>query len=214
MNSTINNNSNMSPDLPLNLQSIFIGIMLSDGSLYKSSPNANTRFEMSFGEKYKDFAYHIGDLFKDYMNNPIKPLTIKGIKKDYINYRLKTKSLPLFNLYYDMFYKLDIEKNKHIKIVPTNITKFMNPEVLAYLIQGDGNFDKGRKRVRIYTNSYKKSEVENLALAIKTKLNIKVSVLYDRKDQWILTIGANNLELLRNIIYPHLHSSMLYRVGL
>ena len=72
--------------------------------------------------------------------------------------------------------------------------------MLAYLIQGDGNFDKGRNRVRIYTNSYQKSEVENLALAIKTKLNIYAAPLLDRKDQWILTIGAKNLELLRNIV--------------
>jgi hypothetical protein len=61
----------------------------------------------------------------------------------------------------------------------------MDPIVLAYLIQGDGNYDKGRNRVRIYTNSYTKSEVENLALAINIKLNIYAAVLHDRKDQWI-----------------------------
>jgi len=37
--------------LPLELHSILIGIMLSDGGLYKSSPTANVRFEMSLGEK-------------------------------------------------------------------------------------------------------------------------------------------------------------------
>ena len=46
--------------LPEELNSILIGIMLSDGGLYRSSPTANTRFEMSFGEKYKEFAFHIG----------------------------------------------------------------------------------------------------------------------------------------------------------
>ncbi len=153
MNNNLNNNTHISTTathLPLNLQPIFIGLMLSDGSLYKSSPSANPRFEMSFGEKYKDLANHIGDLFKEYIKNPVKPLIIKGIKKDYTNYRLKTKSLPLFNLYYDMFYKFDTEKNKYIKIVPTNITELMKcgaAEILAFLIQGDGNFDNGRKRV-------------------------------------------------------------------
>ena len=44
----------------------------------------------------------------------------------------------------------------------------MEPIVLAYLITGDGNFDKSRNRVRIYTNSFNKSEVENLTLAINT----------------------------------------------
>jgi hypothetical protein len=52
----------------------------------------------------------------------------------------------------------------------------MDPIVLAYLIMGDGNFDKSRNRVRIYTNSYTKKEVENLALAINNKLSIYAGV--------------------------------------
>ena len=53
-----------------------------------------------------------------------------------------------------MFYKLDNNSGKFKKIVPENIHDLMNPIVLAYLIMGDGNFDKGRNRVRIYTNSF------------------------------------------------------------
>lgn len=187
------------------LNSILIGIMLSDGGLYRSSPTANVRFEMSFGEKYESLAFHIGELFKDYMSNPIKSIEIKGKNRVYINYRLKTKTLPVFNSYYDMFYKFNPLTNKYVKIVPENIIDLMDPIVLAYLIQGDGNFDQSRNRVRIYTNSYKKQEVENLALAINTKLNIYTALLLDRKDQWILTIGAKNLELLRKIVISHFH---------
>ena len=206
--------NNNTSSLSLQLNSTLIGIMLSDGSLYKSSPKSNVRFEMSFGEKYRELAFHIGDLFKDYMSNPVKSLEVKGVNKSYINYRLKTKTLSIFNPYHDMFYKLNPDTNKYTKIVPENIIELMDPIVLAYLIQGDGNFDKGRNRVRIYTNSYKKSEVENLALAINTKLNIYTAPLLDRKDQWILTIGAKNLDLLRSLVQPHFHSSMLYRIGL
>jgi LAGLIDADG DNA endonuclease family len=89
----------------------------------------------------------------------------------------------------------------------------MNPIVLAYLIMSDGNFDKTRNRIRIYTNSYSKTEVERLALSIKSKLNIYVGVLHDRKDQWILTIGAKELDNLRTIVEPHFEPSMLYRLG-
>ena len=210
---SLNNNNNISV-LPDELNSILIGTLLSDGGLYRSSPTANVRFEMSFGEKYKSLAFHIGELFKDYMSNPVKPIEIKGKNKVYINYRLKTNTLPVFNSYYEMFYKFNHLTNKYVKIVPDNILDLMDPIVLAYLIQGDGNFDKSRNRVRIYTNSYQKLEVENLALAIKTKLNIYTAPLHDRKDQWILTIGANNLDLLRKIVIPYFHLTMLYRLGL
>ena len=210
---SLNNNNNISV-LPDELNSILIGTLLSDGGLYRSSPTANVRFEMSLGENSKEFAFHMADLLKEFMNNPVKYIEIKGVNKVYTNYRLKTKTLPVFNQYYKMFYEFNLEKNKFVKIVPDNIVDLMNPIVLAYLIQGDGNFDKGRNRVRIYTNSFNKLEVENLAEAIKTRLNIYTGVLHDRKDQWILTIGANNLELLRKTVRPHFHSSMLYRLGL
>ena len=214
MNNNNNTMNNINTNLPLELNSILIGIMLSDGGLYRSSPTANVRFEMSFGEKYKSLAFHIGDLFKDYMSNPVKSIEVKGKNKVYINYRLKTKTLPVFNSYFEMFYKLDPLTNKYVKIVPTNINDLMDPIVLAYLIQGDGNFDQSRNRVRIYTNSYQKQEVENLALAIQTKLNIYTAILHDRKDQWILSIGAKNLDLLRKIVIPYFHLTMLYRLGL
>ena len=210
---SLNNNNNISV-LPDELNSILIGTLLSDGGLYRSSPTANVRFEMSLGENSKEFAFHMADLLKEFMNNPVKSIEIKGVNKVYTNYRLKTKTLPVFNQYYKMFYEFNLEKNKFVKIVPDNIVDLMNPIVLAYLIQGDGNFDKGRNRVRIYTNSFTKLEVENLAEAIKTRLNIYTGVLHDRKDQWILTIGANNLELLRKTVRTHFHSSMIYRLGL
>ena len=89
----------------------------------------------------------------------------------------------------------------------------MDPIVLAYLIMTDGNFDKGRNRVRIYTNSFKKEEVENLALAINNKFGKYAGVLHDRKDQWIITIGAKNLSLLRESVLPYFHNSMFYRIG-
>jgi len=47
----------------------------------------------------------------------------------------------------------------------------------------DGNFDKSRNRVRIYTNSYKKEEVQILANAINTKFGIYVGLLHDRNNQ-------------------------------
>jgi hypothetical protein len=169
LNPTGRVNTLSSSSLPIILQSVFIGIMLGDGSLYRSSPTSNVRFEMSFGQKYEAFALHLGELFKDYMLNPVKSLEVKGLNKKYTNYRLKTRSLPIFVPYFNMFYIFNQDLNKHVKIIPQNIIELLDPVVLAYLIQTDGNFDKGRNRVRIYTNSYQKEDVKNLAIAINKK---------------------------------------------
>jgi LAGLIDADG DNA endonuclease family protein len=214
LNPTGRVNTLSSSSLPINLQSVFIGIMLGDGSLYRSSPTSNVRFEMSFGQKYEAFALHLGELFKDYMLNPVKSLEVKGLNKNYTNYRLKTRSLPIFVPYFNMFYIFNQDLNKHVKIIPQNIIELLDPVVLAYLIQTDGNFDKGRNRVRIYTNSYQKEDVQNLAIAINKKMGIYTGVLHDRNNQWILTIGAKQLNLLRETVSTHFYSSMLYRIGL
>lgn len=82
-----------------NLHYVLIGLMLGDGSLYRPSETSNTKFEMSFGTKYKLFADSIGELFKEQAlreNNTVKAIEIKGLNKVYTNYRLKTKSLPVF----------------------------------------------------------------------------------------------------------------------
>ena len=200
--------------LPENLHFTLIGIMLGDGHISRSSLTSNSRFEMSFGSNYKQFAESIGELFKDFLNIPVKTVQIKGKNKVYINYRLKTISLPVFNQYYDMFYEYNIEKSKYVKIIPKNISDLLNSVVLAYLIMTDGNFDKSRKRVRIYTNSYIKEDVERLANAISIKLGIYAGVLHDRKDQWIITIGSKQLPLLREIVSSHFEPSMLYRIGI
>lgn len=200
--------------LPENLHSILIGIMLGDGSISKSSPTSNSRFEMSFGSNYSKFAEHIANMFKEFINTPVKEIKIKGKNKDYTNLRLKTVSLPVFNYYFDLFYQFNSEKGKYVKIVPLNISELLNSIVLAYLIMSDGNFDKSRNRIRIYTNSYTKEEVEKLALAINNNLGIYTGVLHDRKDQWIITIGAKQLPLLRDKVYSYFEPSMLYRIGL
>lgn len=97
---------------------------------------------MSFGTKYKQYAENIENLFIDYIKNPIKQVEIKVDNKIYINYRLKTKTLPLFNVYHNMFYVLNTDTNKFVKVVPNDIENLMNPIVLAYLIMSDGNYEK------------------------------------------------------------------------
>jgi hypothetical protein len=122
--------------------------------------------------------------------------------------------LPLFVPYYSKFYKYNEDLIKFTKVIPLDIIEFMDPIVLAYLIMTDGNFDKGRNRVIIYTNSYSKEDVLRLALILQDKFNIYTGVLLDLNNQWVLTIGANNLELLRSIVNPHFQPYMRYRIGL
>lgn len=173
------NNNN----LPKNLHDILVGLMLGDGFIYKSSPTSNSRFEMSFGKDRKLFADWVANLFGEYSNTGIKQISVPY--NNFNNYRFKTRSLPVFNYYHDVFYIVSPDSSKPLykKVVPSNINDLMNPVVLAYLIMSDGNFDKSRNRIRIYTNSYSKVDVERIAKSIQSNLDVYVGVLLDRKDQ-------------------------------
>lgn len=78
----------------------------------------------------------------------------------------------------------------------------------------DGNYDKLRKRVRIYSNSYSKEDVEKLKKAITEKLGIYVGILHDRNNQWILTTGNTQIPKLQQIVSPYFEPSMLYRINM
>ncbi|KAK9893143.1 LAGLIDADG DNA endonuclease [Cystobasidium minutum MCA 4210] len=199
--------------LPQHLHEILVGYLLGDGGIFYASKKSGTpRFEFSMGQERLEFAQHLALLFKDYASNGLKEVKVKAIANGsfYTSYRFKTKSLELFNYYRDIA----------VKVVPQNIAELLTPVALAYLIMADGNYDRGRNRVRIYTNSFSKEEVTLLATTIQLNFGIYAGVLADRrggplreKDQYILTIGAKELPKLKRLVSQHMLPSMKYRIG-
>lgn len=112
-----------------------------------------------------------------------------------------------------MFYIINQATGRAVKVVPKNIAELLTPVALAYLIMADGNYDGRRNRVRIYTNSFSKEEVTLLATAIQLNFGIYAGVLADKKNQYILTIGAKELPKLKRLVSQHMLPSMKYRIG-
>lgn len=102
-----------------------IGLLLGDGHIYKGSPKWNSRFEMSFGKDRN--ADHIGKIFKYYTISGVTKVEYKSSKGlTSYNYRFKTRCFPVFNYYHNLFYTLNTQIGKYIKIVPNNILEFMD----------------------------------------------------------------------------------------
>lgn len=200
--------------LPLYLQDVLVGLLLSDGHLEKSSPTSFARLSVSFGAKHRDYLILLYELFEMYTNTPPKAITVNNNRTKTTHEILKfnTVSLPQLLLYHDLFYKL--RDNKLIKVIPNNINDYMSPVTLAHLIMGDGNLKTQDKIIRIYTNSFTKTEVELLALSIESKLGIKAKTVHDRNNQYILSISKNQLHLLQELLKDHMHPSMLYKLDL
>jgi hypothetical protein len=79
---------------------------------------------------------------------------------------------------------------------------------------GDGYLKKGDNIIRIFTNSFTKLDVERLASAITNKLGIETRAVHDRRGQYMLAISRSQLDKVRELISPHMHPSMLYKLGL
>ena len=197
------------------LNDVLIGLLLSDGYLEKSSPTSGVRLTISFGAKHSAYLMHLFNLFEPYTNT--KPTSIsvynKQTKTNNEVWRFKTVSLPQLLYYYELFYKADSE-GKFIKIIPLNIEELMSPVALAHVLMGDGNLKQPDKIIRIYTNSFTQTEVNLLALAITRKLGILTKVVHDRNNQYMITISKNQLSLIQELLKPHMHPSMYYKIDL
>lgn len=196
-------------ELPVYLQEVLIGLMLSDGSLERTSPTSGVRLTVSFGKKHSEYLKFLYNLYKPYANS--EPVNIQVFNKKTDSYnnviRFKTVSLPQLIYFRELFYKGK-------KVVPFNIGSLMTPAVLAHLIMGDGNLKLPDQIIRIYTNSFIKEQVEALALAIKNRLGIETKVAHDRNNQYMITISKSELSKVQNVVKDHMHPSMLYKIGL
>ena len=84
---------------------------------------------------------------------------------------------------------------------------------LAYFICDDGLFDKWNKTVKLCTENFIGSDVDLLITVLENKLNLEC-----RKEKrgigFRIVIKNSSLGILRELVCPHLHSSMLYKLGL
>lgn len=193
---------------------ILIGQILGDAHIEKGKSAKNCRISFSFGRNYYDYANWIHSILKDYCSRGIYFVNINNKDKQYINYRLKTKSLPIFNYYHDAFYQY--HNNRYRKIIPRNIK--IRAISLAHLIIGDGNISRDG-RVRIYTLNYTYEECIYLSNSITNDCKIINKVVKDRTNikgisQYIVIIPKSEIRNLQNKVVKYIHESILYRVGI
>lgn len=206
-------------EFPRYLKSVLIGLLLSDGSLERSSVTSYPRLNVIMSVKNYSYILHLFNLFEPYVNSHIKIIDINKNNelndfKVYSTGRFKTVSLPQLVKYYNLFYKEDKVLDKWINIVPSELKYDFDSISLAHLIMGDGNYLKERGIIRIYTNSFSKSHVHLLSNIIDENLGIKNKVIHDRRGQYIIHIEKMSVELTKNLVLQYMHPSLYYKLGL
>lgn len=191
--------------LPVYYRSVFVGIVLSDGSLNftnKSSKNALFRFSQTTAQGV--YFWHVFFTLSHYCS--AYPFYREHNRKGKTNDSLElyTRSLPCLTELYNLFYI------KGVKVIPHNIYDLLTPVALAHLIMGDGSAVGGG--VRIGTDSFSIKDCVSLMNVLMIKFNISCS-LHSIENKPRIYIPKSSKNLLITLVKPHMVQSMWYKLG-
>ena len=100
-----------------------------------------------------------------------------------------------------------------VKEIPLNIYELLTPVALAHLIMGDGQ--TSCHGLVLSTNSYSIQDVVRLMnvlmIIYRLKCNIRKFWL-NKNSKYLIYIRHGYMPLLRTIVKPYMHSSMLYQL--
>jgi len=193
--------------LPLHIKSIMVGLILSDAWVRfdnKTCKNALLGFSQS-GANSQYFWFVFLILSHYCPSYPLLRIRSRLGKKT-IGLQFKTRTMPCLTEIHSLFYQ-----NNGIKIVPENIYDLLTPASLAHWIMGDGS--TSRHGLIICTDSYSLIDVVRLINVLIIRYRLDCTLRYHTPTYPRIYIRQRSMPLLRNIVIPHMHPSMLYKLG-
>lgn len=195
--------------------SVIVGLMLGDGYCNVRT-GEGTRICLRQGKIHKEYLFYLYEFFlqRGYCSK-LEPrqytrrLKHNGVLSDkiYYGYEFNTYTFRSLNWIHKLFYK------NGKKIVPLNIEYLITPLTLAVWISDDGGWANGG--VRIATNEFTLTEVTLLAMILRSKYALDVTIQkISIENKFSIYIKKNSVNKLKEIIFPYLHSSMYYKLGI
>lgn len=200
------------------MKDILIGTILGDASIYKTKDAAYITFEQNILKQ--DYLLSLYILFESYAKNP--PKIYKRVDKRYnkenSSIYFRTQNLLIFNEFADIFLT-ETDNGKLKKIIPKNIYDLLTPIGLAILICDDGMAVKKKgitAGVTLCTDSFTFEEVLILKSVLENKFGFKCSIHTKRgaNTYYRIYVSKISMPLLIPLVSQHMHSSMLYKIGL
>lgn len=188
---------------------VLVGILLGDAHIQiRSNSSINARLKYTQSIVHKEYFDHIYELFKHYTTESFLPYYLSQphtiTQKNSNSWTFVTMSLPCFKLYRDLFYNSD-----GVKIVPENIGDLLTPIGLAYWVMDDGS--KLKKGLHLNTYGFNSQDIDLLLNVLRNKFNLKCST-HIKNGRYRIYIGYESMDLLRSLVSPHMHSSMMYKI--
>lgn len=123
--------------IPPHIQSVMVGLILSDGWMQLPSDSKNARLCFKQATKNSSYVWFVFFILSHYCSS--FPHRTTGIRNGnpFSGLTFQTRQLPCLTDLYNLFY---IDKTK---IIPSNIYDLLTPAALAHIIMGDGSAVNG-----------------------------------------------------------------------
>lgn len=142
-------------------------------------------------------------------------------------YWFSTRALPLLTDLCALWYKPEIVGiSPRTKVLPPviHLKQYFTGVTLAFWIMGDGYWHKAGKTVFLCVQSFTEAEVKILASLLETELGLVSAPqvrTWENEKTKVTKTGyelrfsqtKENLSLLRQLVTPYMHPSMLYKLG-
>lgn len=147
------------------------------------------------------------------------PHFVIGQRNNKKNYGLQffTKALSCFTLWpeargrrAELYYLFYLNNKKRI---PDDIYNLLTPIALAHWICGDAVAATNIKGLIFCTDSFTLEEVVKLMNVLMIKYRLKCTLRNRGNNQYRIYINQESMNLLRSIVTPYTHYSMLYKLG-
>lgn len=153
--------------LPPHVNSIIVGLILSDGCIHKTKLSKNARLSFNQSTKNIKFALWIYSILAHYCQSlpNFCKTTLNG--KEFFGIYFQTRTYPCFTLLHSAWYL-----NK-VKVLPSNIFEDLTPIALAVWAQGNGS--KHNNGFNFHTQSFTLKQTVlllNMDLIVLSFMNI------------------------------------------
>nr|ATX61956.1 hypothetical protein [Tremella fuciformis]ATX61977.1 hypothetical protein [Tremella fuciformis]ATX62022.1 hypothetical protein [Tremella fuciformis]ATX62068.1 hypothetical protein [Tremella fuciformis]ATX62113.1 hypothetical protein [Tremella fuciformis] len=179
------------------------GLMLGDGTLVKKYVSGGTYFKFAQGMVHQEYLEHVFNLFK--VDGLVK-MRVPSVGKTVLNgvthkwLQFSTISLSRWNELHALWYV------NGVKTIPGNIEELLTPVRLAYWFMDDGGWTK--TGIHLATNSFTPEDTLRLIKVLESVYGLKCT-LHSRNRIYIWSRSCPDFI---NIVRPHMHSSMGYKL--
>jgi hypothetical protein len=195
--------------VPPTLFSIAVGHGLADSTFYFSGSGTCMKFE--YGYRYKDYRYHICDIYKDWTwyrfpSEYVKKTgERKGLPHSYHFQTFKHNAwVPLSNCFYP--------KGSFVKsYVPGTITKHLCEIGLAYWLYDDGNFNKRSKYFTLHAENFTHEEKNITCDELNSTFNMHCYTIKRSGEYEMIYCPAKDTETLHQILHMRPRPDVMMR---